>query len=205
MMNFHLILPLDSDENWNQTFLIPCMLPPEKSYLHEMELTYSAVHIAKELEFHTLLCLCAKQSNRKLSITDHQSRYHASFDVNLGTHLVLNPRENNTIEVSTWTSIQELDKGRITNDEIRAFLFDIHKDMARKMETLGVTQSKVFRILCPHWRAGDEFLCLVEIEEQTEKQPDNFVFHPISDRCAIHKKALEPSLFSSTGEYHKGI
>ena len=204
MMNFHFLFPINSDENLNQTYLIPCMLPLEKSYLHEKELTYSSVHIARELEvqhvetFQTLLCLCANQTNWKLSITDHQSHYHASFDVNLGTHLVLNPRKNNTIEVSTRTSIQELDKGHISNDGIRAFLLDIHKDMARKMETLGVTQSKVFRILCPHWTPGDEHLCLVEIEEQTQKRPDNFVFRPISDRCAIHKKVLEPFVFSTT-------
>ena len=146
-----------------------------------------------------------KQSNWKLSIIDHLSHYHASFDVNLGTHLVLNPRKNNTIEVSTWTSIQELDKEHISNDEMRAFLLDIHKEMARMMETLGVTQSKVFRILCPHWRPGDEFLCLVEIEEQTEKRPDNFVFHPLSQRCAIHKKVLEPFVFLSTGQAQIGM
>ena len=76
--------------------------------------------------------------------------------------------------------------------------------MARKMETLGVTQSKVFRILCPHWRPGDERLCLVEIEEQTQKRTDNFVFRPISDRCAIHKKVLEPFVFSTTGHVRIG-
>ena len=197
MMDFHFILPLDCDNYWCQRYLIPCMLPLEDSYIHETELTYSAVHIAQELEFHRLLCLCAKQSNWKLSITVHLSNHHASFDINLGTHLVLNRKSNNTIEVSTWTSIQELDKGQ--NDDIRAFLLDIHKEMARKMETLGVPQSKVFRMLCPHRRPGDGCLCLVEIEEQTGKQPDDFVFHPISDRCAIHKKTLKSSLFSSTG------
>ena len=211
MMNFHFILPIDSDENPNQTYLIPCILPAKKSYLHEKELTYSVVYIARELEvqhvetFQRLLCLCANQTNWKLRITDHKSHYHASFDVNLGTHLVLNPRENNTIEVSTWTSIQELDKGHISNDGIRAFLLDIHKDMARKMETLGVTQSKVFQILCPHWRPGDERLCLVEIEEQTQKRSDNFVFHPISQRCAIHKKVLDPFVFLSTGQARIGM
>ena len=60
MMNFHFMLSLDSDNYWSQTFLIPCMLPPEKSYLHEKELTYSAVYIGKELEFHRLLSLCAQ-------------------------------------------------------------------------------------------------------------------------------------------------
>ena len=30
MMNFHFIFPINSDENLNQTYLIPCMLPPEK-------------------------------------------------------------------------------------------------------------------------------------------------------------------------------
>ena len=210
MMNFHFILPLGSDENLIQTYLIPGMLPLEKSYLHEKELTYRAVHIARELEvqhsetFQRLLCLCANQTDWKLSITDHQTHYHASFDVNLGTHLVLNPRKNNTIEVSTRTSIQELDKGHISNDDIRAFLLDIHKEIARKMETLGVDRSKVFRILCPHWRPGDECLCLVEIKEQTEKQPDNFVFHPISQRCAIHKKVLEPFVILSTEQARIG-
>ena len=205
MINFHFILPLDSDNYWSQTYLIPCMLPPEKSYLHETELTYSSVYIAQELEFHRLLCICAKQSNWKLRFNRHISNQHASFDVNLGTHLVLNQKSNNTVEVSTRTSIQELDKGHISNDDIRVFLFDIHKEIARKMETLGVNRSKVFRILCPHWKPGDECLCLVEFERQTEKRPDNFVFHPISNRCAIHKKMLEPSSFLSTGEFRKGI
>ena len=203
MMDFHFILPLDSDNYWCQRDLIPCMLPLEDSYIHETELTYSAVHIAQELEFHRLLCLCAKQSNWKLSITVHLSNHHASFDINLGTHLVLNQKNNNTIEVSTWISIQELNKGQ--NDEIRAFLFDIHKEMARKMETLGVSRSKVFRILCPHWRPGDEYVCLVEIAEKLDPRPDNCVFHPTSERCAIHKETLEQYLFLSTGEFGKGI
>ena len=185
MINVDFLLPPD---NQKQVYLVPCMLPPEGSYLHETEVTYSAVHILKELEkqhvetFQRLLCLCTKQSNWKLDLTGHLSNRYASFDLNLGTHLILNQKNNTNLEVSTWTSIQELAKGHITNDEIRAFLIDIHKEMSRNMETLGVARSKVFRMLCPHWKPGDEFVCLVEIEEKPESQPDDFVFHPISDR-----------------------
>ena len=204
MGNFHFILPLDSDDNRNQTYLIPCMLPLKDSYIHE---TYSAVHIATEVQnvetFQGLLCLCAKQSDWKLNVTGQLSYHHASFDINQGTRLVLNQKNYNTIEVCTYTSIQELNKGQ--SDEIRTILLDIHKEMARKMETLGVVRSKVFRILCPHWKPGDECLCLVEFEEQTEKRPDNYVFHPISQRCAIHKKVLEPFVFLSTGQARIGM
>ena len=51
MMKFDLILPLDS-ANGEQTYLIPCMLPPLNINIYEtepfqkMELTYSTIHNA---------------------------------------------------------------------------------------------------------------------------------------------------------------
>ena len=63
---------------------------------------------------------------------------------------------NNTIQNSTWTSKEELDQGHISNDEIRTFLLDSHREITKKMEVLSTKQSRKFQMLCPHWRSGDE-------------------------------------------------
>ena len=205
MISFDFIFPLD---NQKETYLVPCMLPREDSYKHETELTYRAVYKANiddpHRTFHRLLSSCARQSNWKLNIDGHLSYSDASFEVTKSTQLVLT-QKNDTIQVSTWTSKQHLSKDQVSNDEIRAILFEIHKDIARKAEVLSMEQSKTFRILCPHWRPGDEYVCLVEIGQKLDPRPDCFVFYPILEKCAIHNKALEPYFFFLTGEHQKGM
>ena len=197
------ILPLDNNK---QTYLVPCMLPRENSDLQRTDLTYRAVHkpnvddIPSVGAFHRLLVLCAQTSNWKLNTSDHLLHNNASFQVTEGTYLVLS-QISDTIQVSTWTSKEKLDKGKVSNDEIRTILFDIRKKIARKMVALGIQQSKTFRMLCPHWRPGDEYLCLVEIEEVMEPQPDNFIFQPKYNKCAVHNKMLDPRLFFVTDEF----
>ena len=155
--------------------------------------------------FQTLLSFCAKQSNWKFNISGHLSRYHASFDVSMGTYLLLTQKNKNTIQVSTWTSKEKLDKEEATNDEIREFILGIRREIERKTDVLGVKQSGNFQIVCPHWRRGDEYLCLVEMEEKMEPALENVLFCPVSARCVMHKKALEPFLRLSTGNLRKGI
>ena len=94
---------------------------------------------------------------------------------------------------------------QVSNEEIRGILFDIHKNISRIMEVLGVEQSTHFRMLCPHWRPGNVYVCLVEIEEKLVPRPDCFVFYPKSEKCAIHNEALEPYFFFLTGEHRKGM
>ena len=209
MISYDFILPLD---NQNQTYLVPCTLPVKENYLHGTELIYRAVHnpnvddrsIPSLGTFFRLLSLCAQQSNWKLITDDYLSHNNASFEVTKDTYLILTRMKNDTIEVSAWTSREELNKVKISNDEIRALLFDIHKEIARKAEVLWIQQSKNFRVLCPHWRPGDDFLCLVEIEEKMEPRSDNVRFHPKYDKCAVHNKVLDPPLFFVTREYQKG-
>ena len=210
MISFDFVLSLD---NQKKTYLVPSMLPMEDNCVHDTELAYKDVHspivddrsIPSFGTFHRLLSLCAQQSNWKLNISSHLSRYNASFDVTMGTHLVLTQKKNNTIQVSTWTSKEKLDKGQVSNDQIRAFLFGIHKEIARKAEVLGIEQSRNFRILCPHWKPGDEHLCLIDIEEKTEARSDNVIYHPKYDRCAMHNEVLDPHLFFVTDQYRKGM
>ena len=205
LISFGFILPLDNQKG---KYLVHCMLHPKDNFLPETELTYSAIcnpNVDDILSFgtyHRLLSSCAQESNWKLS---HLLHSDPSFEVTNGTHLVLTQMKNNTVQVSAWTSKQELKKAQVSNDEISAILFEIHKDISRKMEVLGMKQSKSFRMLCPHWRPGDEYVCLVEIEEKPDPRPANFLFYPKSEKCAIHNKALGPHLFNMTGEHWKGI
>ena len=209
MISFGFILPLD---NQKQTYLVQRMIPLEDRYKHEAELTYRAVYKANIDDilsvgtFHRLLSLCVQQSNWKLNIGGHLSHSDASFEVTKGTQLVITQKKD-TIQVSTWTSKQELDKGQVSNDEIRAIVSDIHKYIAKNMEILGIEQSRTFRMLCPHWRPGDEFVCLVEMVQKSEPSTDRstFVFYPKSEKCAIHNKTLEPRLFLRMDEYRKGV
>ena len=206
MMKFDLILPLDS-VNGEQTYLIPCMLPPlniniyENEPFQKMQLTYSTIHstsIGDTLPigtFHRLLSECAKHSSWKLCIDDHLSYNDASFEVTEDTRLVLTLMKNNTIRVSLWTSKNDLNKGLISNEEIREIIFKIRNDLARKMEVFDIAQSKDFQMICPHWRPGDENLCLVKVEEKMEAQTDELIFYPRADKYLLHKKALARSFF----------
>ena len=205
MISFDIILPLD---NWK--YLVPGRLTPEDTSIHESELTYRAVYKTNTDDtvsvgiFHRLLSSCAQES--KLNIGSHLRSNSASGQVTKGTHLAITQiKDTDTLQISTWTSKQELDKRQVSNDEILAVLFDIHKEIARKMNVLDVEPCKSFRMLCPHWRPGDEYVCLVEIEEIPEPQTDNFAFYPKFEKCAIHNKALQPSLFFMTGEHRKGM
>ena len=188
------------------------MLSREDNCIHESELTYRALYnpnMDNTLSvgtFHRLLSLCTRESNWKLKIDGHLQRNIAAFEVTKGTYLVIT-QKNDTIQVSTWTSKQEMNQGPVLNNEIRAILFDIHKNITRKMVILGVEHSTHFRMLCPHWRPGDEFVCLVEIEQKPDPRSDrsNFVFYPKSEECVIHNKALESHLFYVMGESSKGI
>ena len=208
MINFDFLLPLD---NHKQTYLVLSMLPAEYTSIDESvgELTYRAVYTTNIDDtmslgtFHRLLSSCARESNWKLNIGDHLWRNNASFQVTKGTHLAIT-RIKDTLQISTWTSKQELDKGQVSNDEIRRVLFDIRKEIARKMKALDVEQNTRFRVLCPHWRPGDEFVCLVEIEEKPEPQTNN-LFYPKSEKCTFHNKALETCLFYVNGEHQKGM
>ena len=210
MVSFDFIFPLDHQQ---LTYLVPSMLPLKDSFLLDSELSYRAIYKTKIDDilsfgtFHRLLSLCAQQSNWKLNIGAHLSHSHASFEVSKGTHLVLTQMANNIVQVSTWTSKQELKKEQVSNDEISAILCEIHKDIARKMEVLDMKQSKSFRMLCPYWRPGDEYVCLVEIKQKLDPRSDksNFVFYPKSEKCMIHNKALEPHLFYINREHRKGM
>ena len=202
MISYGFILPLDNEK---QTYLVPYLLQREGIYLHGTELTYSTrvEDVQSPRTFLEFISFCAQETNWKLD--GHLSRSKASFDVTKGTHLVLT-QMNDTIQISTWTSKQELDKGQIPKHELRTILFDIHKQITRKMEGLGVEQSKNFRILCPHWRPGDEYFCLVEMENKAEAhRPDNILFHHKYDRCAVHNKVLDPCLFFPTDENREGM
>ena len=207
MISFDFILPLD---NQKQTYLIPCMLPHKDSHIHETELTSRAIYVTKIDDalsvgtFHRLLSSCAQQSNWKLNIDGHLSYGDASFEVTKGTYLVLTQKKD-IIQVSTWTSKQELNKGQVSNDDMRNFLYDIQTEIAKRMVILGVEKSTNYRMLCPLWRPSDEYVCLVEFDEKPEPFRDNFVFCPKSKKCAIHNKALGPRIFRRTGEHQKGI
>ena len=207
MISLDFILPLD---NQKETYLVPCMLPHKDSHIHEAELTYRAIYktnIDDALSvgtFHRLLSLCAQQSNWKLNIDGHLSHSDASFEVTKGTYLVLTQKKD-IIQVSTRTSKQELNKGQVSNDDIRNFLYDIQTEIAKKMVILGVKKSTNFRMLCPRWRPGDEYVCLVEIEEEQDLRTHNFVFYSKSKKCAIHNKALGSRIFRRTGEHQTGI
>ena len=207
MISFDVILPLDNEK---QKYLVPGRLPPEDTSIHESELTYRAVYKADiddpRRTFRRLLSSCARESNWKLNIGSHLRSNNASFQVTKGTHLAITQiKDTDTLQINTWTSKQELDKKLVSDDEILAVLFDIHKEIARKMKVLDVEPCKSFRMICPHWRPGDEYVCLVEIEEKPEPQTDNFAFYPKFEKCAIHNKALQPSLFFMTGEHRKGM
>ena len=207
MISFDVILPLDNEK---QKYLVPGRLPPEDTSIHESELTYRAVYKADiddpRRTFRRLLSSCARESNWKLNIGSHLRSNNASFQVTKGTHLAITQiKDTDTLQINTWTSKQELDKRLVSDDEILAVLFDIHKEIARKMKVLDVEPCKSFRMLCPHWRPGDVYVCLVEIEEKPEPQTDNFAFYPKFEKCAIHNKALQPSLFFMTGEHRKGM
>ena len=210
MMKFDLMLSLGSEQN--NEYLIPCMLPSQDIDMYGQEpftnmvLIYNTTLKPNQGDampvgaFHKLLSQCSKIPSWKVCANDHLSYTDASIEISHGIRLALTLMKTNTIRLSIWSAREVLDDGHLSNNEARELILKAHTTVSQCLKLLALTSSAGFKMLCPHWSPGEEYLCLVTVGEKENIPLDGPVFFAKSNKCTIHKKVLESGHFPWTRE-----
>ena len=209
MIKFDLMLPLGSE---NQKYLIPCMLPSHEVEMDALDPFKNMVLIyycTLEPEhgdampvgtFHKLPSQCSKMPGWILCENAHLSYTQALIEIDDAVRMELKLQKSNSIDVSIWCSRRKLDDGYLSINEARDLIVIVHRAVNKCMKICGLTQKGDFKMLCPHWSPGEEYICLVTVEEKEEIQQNITVFFSNIKECTMHKKELEPGHFPWTKE-----
>ena len=211
MIKFDLILPLGSEQMGNE-YLIPCMLPAQEDGKDRPDpFTGMALIYSCRLEpergdtmpvgaFHKLLSQCSKTLGWKVCANDQLSYIQALIEIDGGVCIKLKLQKSNSIQVSIWSFREKLDDGYLSITDARNLITRTHRTIAECTKRTGLTQKGSFKMLCPHWNPGEEYACLVTVDEK-KKVPQNMpIFFSTRQRCAMHRKEIEPGHFPWTKE-----
>ena len=210
MMKFDLMLSLGSEQN--NEYLIPCMLQSQDIDMYGQEpftnmvLIYNTTLKPNQGDampvgaFHKLLSQCSKIPCWKVCANDHLSYTDASIEISHGIRLALTLMKTNTIRLSIWSAREVLDDGHLSNNEARELILKAHMTVSQCLKLLALTSSADFKMLCPHWSPGEEYLCLVTVGKKENIPLDGPIFFAKSNQCTIHKKVLESGHFPWTRE-----
>ena len=211
MVKFDLILPLGSEKMTKQ-YLIPCMLPPQEAQLDDpdpftgMMLIYNATLVPECGDtmqvgaIHKLLSLCSKTPRWTVCANDQLSYTQALIEIQDGVRMELKLRKNNSIDVSIWCSRGKLDDGYLSINEARDLTVSAHRTIGKCMKISGLSQKGYFKMLCPHWSPGEEYVCLITVEEKEEVLQYIPTYFSKTEKCTMHKKELESVHFPWTKE-----
>ena len=211
MIKFNLMLPLGSEEMAKQ-YLIPCMLPSQEVRVDgpdpfpDMELIYDNTLVPVHSDtmpvgaIHKLLSLCSKTTGWTVCADDHLSYTQALIEIHHGVRMELKLRKNNSIDVSIWSSRKKLDDGYISINAARDLLVRTHRTVDKCTKVSGLIQKGDFKMLCPHWSPGEEYICLVTVSEKEEVPQGMPVFFSKTKQCTMHEKELESGHFPWTKE-----
>ena len=212
MMNFDLMLPLGS-EQIDKKYLVPCMLPAQElkiggsDLFTGMALIYSSTLIPQSRDampvgaFHKLLSLCSKTVGWTVCADDHLSYNQALIEIDDGVLMEMKLQKSNSIDVSIWSFREKLDDGYLSINEARTLITRAHKATSKCMKIAGLTQKGSFKMLCPHWNPGEEYVCLVTVDEKKEVPQNMPIFYCLIKKCTMHRKELEPGHFPWTKEH----
>ena len=211
MIKFDLMLPLGSEQK-DKKYLIPCMLPSQEVQrdgpdpFTDMLLIYNGT-LEPECgdampvgAFHKLLSQCSKTPGWTVCADDHLSYIQALTEIYDGLQMELRLQKSNSIDVSIWSSRQKLDDGYLSINEARNIIARAHKTTSKCMKIAGLTQKGSFKMLCPHWNPGEEYVCLVTVDEKREVPQNMPIFFANTEACTMHRKELEPYHFPWTEE-----
>ena len=211
MIKFDLMLPLGSEQK-DMKYLIPCMLPGQEVKLGGpdpftgMALIYSSTLEPEHGDampvgaFHRLLSQCSKTTGWTLCADEHLSYNQALIEIDDGVRMELSLQKRNSVNVSIWSFREKLDDGYLSINEARNTIARAHKTTAECMKKTGLTQKGSFKMLCPHWNPGEEYICLVTIDEKKEVLQNMPIFLSHTKMCTMHRKELEPGHFPWTKE-----
>ena len=211
MIKFNLMLPLGSEKMAKQ-YLIPCMLPSQEVRVDgpdpfpDMELIYDNILVPVHSDtmpvgaIHKLLSLCSKTPRWTVCADDHLSYTQALIEIHDRVRMELKLRKNNSIDVSIWSSREKLDDGYISINDARDLLVRTHRTVDKCTKVSGLIQKGDFKMLCPHWSPGEEYICLVTLSEKEEVAQGMPVFFSKTKQCTMHEKELESGHFPWTKE-----
>ena len=209
LMKFDLMLPLGSEQMDNK-YLIPCMLKPQEVEIGLSDpFTGMALIYNSTLEpecgdtmsvgaCHKLLSQCSKTLGWTVCADDHLSYTQAFIEIDDRVHMELKLQKSNSIQVSIWSSREKLDNGHLSINEARTLIARAHKTTAKGAKMAGLNQKENFKMLCPHWNPGEEYVCLVTVDEKKEVPQNMPIFSTHTKKCTIHKQDLEPVHFPWT-------
>ena len=211
MIKFDLMLPLGSEQK-DMKYLIPCMLPGQEVKIGGpdpftgMALIYSSTLEPERGDampvgaFHRLLSQCSKIPGWTVCADEHLSYNQALIEIDDGVRMELSLQKRNSVNVSIWSFREKLDDGYLSINEARNTIARAHKTTAECMKKTGLTQKGSFKMLCPHWNPGEEYICLVTIDEKKEVLQNMPIFLSHTKMCTMHRKELEPGHFPWTKE-----
>ena len=178
--NFNLLLPIQSSGIGEENFIIPCMLPPINKNMYEMEplksmiLAYNSQYNSKCRDplpvgtFHRLLSDCSKSWS--ICVDKHLSYTDASFKI-----------EGKMIRASVWFSEDAFQDSSV--------LLHVREVLDSKLLKLGIPSCNRFLLICPHWKAEDDGICLVSVKEVLDDS-DMYKIQPAENICYCHGKNI---------------
>ena len=194
--NFNLLLPIQSSGTGEEKFIIPCMLPPINKNMYEMEplknmiLAYNSEYNSKCRDplpvgtFHRLLSNCSKSwsicADKHLSYTD------ALFKIEHNVLLALTLLKGKMIQASVWFSEDAFQDS--------SSLLQVREVFDSKLLKLGIPSCSRFLLICPHWKAGDDGICLIRVEEVLDDS-DMYKIQPAENICHCHGKNIHETYF----------
>ena len=150
--------------------------------------------------FHKLLSQYSKTLGWNVCANDQLSYIQALIEIDDGVCMELKLQKSNSIQVSIWSFREKLDDGYLSIIDARNLITRAHKTIAKCMKVAGLTQKGSFKMLCPHWNPGEEYVCLVTVDEKKEVPQKMPIFSSLTKNCTMHRKGLEPGHFPWTKE-----
>ncbi len=198
MQKFDLIIPMNFVASQPQHYLVPSLLVHKKVHniaeaSESTALIYKAKHLAKHNEliyigaFARLVTKCARLW--PLIEDDKLSYGHATFHVKKGILLIISMPHGSIVEVSVRAEHVHI----VQNPH--EFLVQISAAVSKELDSCGVPQGKMFKVLCPSWEPGETWFNLVkaQLSNTAPQEEMHFKFEKISCSCHQTGKWLSTS------------
>ena len=181
-----LIMPLQTTDVGERTYLIPVMLPkvkPEAYYqvtVRNMVKIYNSFHsgVIPIGAFHRLLSKCGNDANWEI-LHDQLSYTEACFNVCQGIRVALT-LQRKEIRVTVWS------KEDVQSDQLHLVIPFIRETLNTFFSTLEIKESRTFEVICPHITHAQD--CTVRIIAETNPNDRYTTYEPSPRHRCQHGK-----------------
>ena len=181
-----LIMPLQTTDVGERTYLIPVMLPkvkPEAYYqvtVRNMVKIYNSFHsgVIPIGAFHRLLSKCGNDANWEI-LHDQLSYTEACFNVCQGIRVALT-LQRKEIRVTVWS------KEDVQSDQLHLVIPFIRETLNTFFSTLEIKESRTCEVICPHITHAQD--CTVRIIAETNPNDRYTTYEPSPRHRCQHGK-----------------